>query len=120
VFHAAKNHHDLAAPEVRQREGLAGRIHRAEIRCRISDLERFEIKDLDLAEIEPIAPIENNHVTGEMPEAPPPEAIEATVEAAISIARFTAPDPCAGLADAELMAKTCPDLDLHHPWRLSV
>jgi PmbA protein len=47
-------------------------------------------------------------------------ALKATVDAAVSIARFTAPDPCAGLADAELMAKDCPDLDLHHPWRLSV
>jgi len=48
------------------------------------------------------------------------EALEATVEAAVSIARFTAPDPCAGLADAALMAKDFPDLDLHHPWRPSV
>jgi len=47
-------------------------------------------------------------------------ALKATVDAAVSIARFTAPDPCAGLADAALMAKDCPDLDLHHPWRLSV
>lgn len=47
-------------------------------------------------------------------------ALKATVDAAVSIARFTAPDPCAGLADAELMAHDCPDLDLHHPWRLSV
>ena len=49
-----------------------------------------------------------------------PAALEATVEAAVSIARFTAPDPCAGLAEAELMAKEFPDLDLHHPWQLSV
>ena len=47
-------------------------------------------------------------------------ALKATVAAAVSIARFTAPDPCAGLADAESMAKDCPDLDLHHPWPLSV
>ncbi|WP_026295694.1 metalloprotease PmbA [Aromatoleum toluclasticum] len=47
-------------------------------------------------------------------------ALKATVDAAVSIARFTAPDPCAGLADAVLMAKDCPDLDLHHPWRPSV
>ncbi len=48
------------------------------------------------------------------------EALEATVKAAISIARFTAPDPCAGLAEPELMARDLPDLDLYHPWRLSV
>ncbi|MEF8706048.1 MAG: metalloprotease PmbA [Candidatus Accumulibacter sp. UW27] len=52
-----------------------------------------------------------------------PNALRETVEAAINIARFTAADPCAGLPDAELLAIDCgqrPDLDLHHPWLLSV
>ncbi len=48
------------------------------------------------------------------------QALRDTVEAALNIARFTAEDDCAGLADAELMAKECPDLDLYHPWDLSV
>jgi PmbA protein len=48
------------------------------------------------------------------------EALRSTVDAALSIARFTAPDPCAGLADESLLAKDFPDLDLHHPWRLGV
>lgn len=48
------------------------------------------------------------------------QALRETVEAAINIARFTAEDDCAGLADAALMAKDCPDLDLFHPWALSV
>ncbi|HMU17909.1 MAG TPA: DNA gyrase modulator, partial [Thauera aminoaromatica] len=45
------------------------------------------------------------------------KALKATVDAALSIARFTAPDPCAGLADAALMAKAkdMPELDLFHP-----
>jgi len=47
-------------------------------------------------------------------------ALKATVDAALSIARFTAPDPCAGLADKALMAKGCPDLDLFHPWDITV
>lgn len=47
-------------------------------------------------------------------------AIQETVEAAINIARFTAEDDCAGLADPALMAKTIPDLDLYHPWDQSV
>ncbi|MDR1854727.1 MAG: metalloprotease PmbA [Azoarcus sp.] len=47
-------------------------------------------------------------------------ALKAAVEAALSIARFTAPDPCAGLADVELMARDCPDLDLFHPWGIEV
>lgn len=47
-------------------------------------------------------------------------ALKSTVEAALSIARFTAPDPCAGLADAELLATEFPDLDLYHPWAIGV
>lgn len=48
------------------------------------------------------------------------QALRDTVEAALNIARFTAEDDCAGLADATLMAKEGPDLDLYHPWALSV
>lgn len=47
-------------------------------------------------------------------------ALRETVEAALDIARFTAEDDCAGLADATLMARDCPDLDLYHPWALTV
>jgi PmbA protein len=48
-----------------------------------------------------------------------PEAVRATVAKACSIARFTAEDACAGLADAALMAKSPPDLDLAHPWSVT-
>ncbi|MBS1140381.1 MAG: microcin-processing peptidase 1 family protein [Proteobacteria bacterium] len=48
------------------------------------------------------------------------QALRETVEAALDIARFTAEDDCAGLADAALMAKDVPDLDLYHPWALTV
>ncbi len=44
------------------------------------------------------------------------EAIVETVRAACNIAKFTQPDPCSGLAAAELMATEFPDLDLLHPW----
>jgi PmbA protein len=47
-------------------------------------------------------------------------ALRATVEAALSIARFTAPDPCAGLPEAAMLAKQKMDLDLYHPWALPV
>ena len=40
------------------------------------------------------------------------DAVRATVAKACSIARFTAEDACAGLADAALMARSPPDLDL--------
>lgn len=45
-------------------------------------------------------------------------AMRDTVQAACNIARFTAEDPFAGLADAELMARDIPDLDLYHPQQL--
>ncbi len=43
-------------------------------------------------------------------------AIAATVDKAISIARFTEADECAGLPEADTLATTIPDLDLSHPW----
>ncbi len=49
-----------------------------------------------------------------------PQAINDTVAAALSIARYTAEDDCAGLADPKLFAQTFPDLDLYYPWTLPV
>ncbi|MEN8166923.1 MAG: metalloprotease PmbA [Pseudomonadota bacterium] len=49
-----------------------------------------------------------------------PEAVSETVRAACNFARYTSEDDCAGLADAALMAREIPDLDLYHPWDLSV
>ncbi|HWH49470.1 MAG TPA: metalloprotease PmbA [Burkholderiales bacterium] len=48
------------------------------------------------------------------------KALRDTVDAALSIARLTASDEFAGLADADLLAKEFPDLDLYHPWPLPV
>ena len=45
-----------------------------------------------------------------------PEAVAQTVTKACTIARYTASDECAGLADADAMASEFPDLDLDHPW----
>jgi PmbA protein len=49
-----------------------------------------------------------------------PQAVRDTVDAALSIARFTAADECAGLADPDGLARDIPDLDLWHPWGLPV
>ena len=46
-------------------------------------------------------------------------AVRETVEAACRIARYTAQDEFAGLADADRMAVEPPDLDLFHPWRIT-
>jgi len=49
-----------------------------------------------------------------------PQALKDTVAAACNIARYTSKDEFCGLADAALMAKDIPDLDLHHPWNITV
>ena len=46
-------------------------------------------------------------------------AIRDTVQSACAIARHTAADPCAGLADPDRLAQDIPDLDLYHPWPLA-
>jgi PmbA protein len=48
------------------------------------------------------------------------QAVREAVEAALSIARFTAADECAGLAEPDTLAREIPDLDLWHPWDLPV
>lgn len=48
------------------------------------------------------------------------QALQDTVAAACNIARYTAQDEFCGLADPDLMAKEIPDLDLHHPWDITV
>jgi len=45
-------------------------------------------------------------------------ALKQTVEAALSIAKRTAVDDCAGPPEPELLARETPDLDLFHPWHL--
>ncbi|CAM3554416.1 metalloprotease PmbA [Halomonas lysinitropha] len=47
-------------------------------------------------------------------------SVRAVVEKALAIARHTGEDPASGLADARLMATELPDLDVHHPWPLSI
>lgn len=49
-----------------------------------------------------------------------PAAVRDTVRAACAIARYTAEDECAGLADPDRLARAVPELDLLHPWNLPV
>ena len=46
-------------------------------------------------------------------------AVRETVDKAAAIARHTAADECAGLADPAALAREIPDLDLYHPWDLA-
>jgi PmbA protein len=43
-----------------------------------------------------------------------------TVDAALNIARYTASDAAAGLPEQSLLATEFPDLDLYHPWKITV
>ena len=47
-------------------------------------------------------------------------AIAHTVEAAVSIAQLTAEDSFSGLADQDRLAQEVSDLDLYHPWHISM
>ncbi|EKD54444.1 MAG: microcin-processing peptidase 1, partial [uncultured bacterium] len=47
------------------------------------------------------------------------ESIQATIEKACTIARFSSPDQYAGLADPARLAKNYPDCDLYHFWDIS-
>ena len=49
-----------------------------------------------------------------------PTALRDTVAAALDIAHYTAEDVCSGLADPARLAQQIADLDLYHPWDLSV
>lgn len=49
-----------------------------------------------------------------------PAAVRDAVKAACVIASQTQEDRCAHLAAPELLATTCPDLDLYHPWAMGV
>ena len=47
-------------------------------------------------------------------------SIKETVGAACSIARYTGEDKYSGLPEPELLATEFPDLDLNHPWDISI
>ncbi len=47
-----------------------------------------------------------------------PQAVREMVRKASAIARYTAADDCAGLANPDELAREVPDLQLHHPWEL--
>ena len=46
------------------------------------------------------------------------EALEESVRRACGLAKYAAEDDCSGLADADRMARSIPDLDLCHPWSI--
>ncbi len=47
-----------------------------------------------------------------------PEALEESVRKACALAKYGAEDSASGLADADRLAKSIPDLGLYHPWAI--
>jgi len=86
------------------------------VTVRLGEVETLEYqRDRGLAVTVYFARRKGSASTADLSEA----AVRETVAKACSIARFTAADECAGLADAELMARDWPDLSLSHPWDLT-
>jgi PmbA protein len=48
-----------------------------------------------------------------------PRGLSQALEAACAIAKASGEDPCAGLPDADRMAREFPDLDLDHAWEMT-
>ncbi|HKH21297.1 MAG TPA: metalloprotease PmbA [Gammaproteobacteria bacterium] len=85
------------------------------VTVRLGDVETLEHhKDQDLAVVVYFGTRRGSSSSSDLTT----EALKETVRAACRIARYTAEDKCAGLADPELMARNYPDLDLDHPWEL--
>ncbi|HKF95196.1 MAG TPA: metalloprotease PmbA [Gammaproteobacteria bacterium] len=85
------------------------------VTARLGDVETLEHhKDQDLAVVVYFGTRRGSSSSSDLTT----EALKETVRAACRIARYTAEDKCAGLADPELMARNYPDLDLDHPWEL--
>jgi len=47
------------------------------------------------------------------------DALQRSVDKAMAIARYTAEDDCAGLADADALAREAIELDLYHSWQIN-
>lgn len=99
-----------ASAEVSEGHGLSVAVRRGEVET----IERSVDKSLGISVY--IGQQRGNASTSDFA----PEAIERTIQAAYDIARYTAPDPFAGLAEEDLLEKNPKDLDLFHPWDVSV
>ena len=100
-----------AAAEVSEGAGLTVSVRKGEI----ENVERNRDKSIGITVY--VGQRRGNASTSDFSSA----ALEQTVRAAFDIARFTAEDPAAGLADADQLAgpeEVGRDLDLFHPWAL--
>ena len=98
--------------EVDLNEGLG-----SEVSVRKGDIENLEYnRDKGLGITVYVGQRKGYASTSELGEG----AIAHTVEAAVSIAQLTAEDSFSGLADQDRLAQEVSDLDLYHPWHISM
>ncbi len=87
------------------------------VTVRLNDIETLEhYRDQSLAVTVYKGQAKGSASTSDLNDA----SVRDVVASACSIAGFTAKDDCAGLADPDLMAKDIPDLQLYHPWQVTV
>ena len=97
-------------------EARAGESAGGEARVRCGALDGLEMtRDFSLSATAYVGGREGSASIGELT----PSAAKAAAERAVAIARASAADPCAGLAEAEGMATAFPDLELWRPWAVS-
>ena len=99
-------------------EARAGESVGAEVRVRCGNLDGLETtRDFSLAITAYKDGREGGASVGELSA----DAAREAAERAVAIARVSSADPCAGLAEAELMAnpESAPDLQLWRPWEIS-
>ncbi len=107
----AKRHGATAA------EASAGRAQGFSVSVRMGDVETVEHnRDKSLVVTVYVGKATGTASTSDFS----PAALRDTVRSACSIARHTAEDPCAGLADPARLAAARVELDLHHRWDISV
>lgn len=105
---ARRNGADQVEAEVTQGNGL-------NVTVRLGELETLEHHvDKSLSVTVYVGGRKGNASSGDFST----DALNAAVDKALTIAKYTSADPFAGLADAALMAKDIRDLDLYHPWTL--
>lgn len=106
IEHAKKNGATQAEAEATQGSGL-------NVTVRMGELETLEHNvDQSLGVTVYVDGRKGNASTGDLSA----NAVKAAVEKALAIAKYTSADPFAGLADADTMATSIPELDLYHPW----
>lgn len=110
IEHAMKRGATAADTEISEGTGQNVSVRKGEI-------ETIEYnKDKGASVTVYIGPRRGHASTSDLTEA----ALKSAVDKALTIAHYTAEDEAAGLPEADRLARNPPDLDLYHPWALSV